>query len=815
MAAPRPFGQNRPAMADDVLTDPDIAALARELGVAPAVVAAVTARLGARTAPTEAPSGTALPDADDPPQPARYQLGDPLLGGGMSVVHRAHDALLERDVVMKIVHDRARDGRRFLAEARIAAGLQHPGILPVYEGGILPDGRPWLTMREVDGHPLGDLIGDLPGAEDPPTALRRLLAVFVRVCEAVGFAHARGIVHRDLKPGNIMVGKFGEVIVLDWGIARGEGEPTDGGVAGTPDYMSPQHAAGAPADRGDDVYALGCVLDRILKPAPPGDAVSELRALADRCRADDPNDRPDGAEALAGTVTAWLDGARRRAEAMALVAQTGAIEGRIATLSARAEDAEDRAHAILGGLPPYAPVDEKAPGWAFEDEALDLRSKAAAARIDLEQRLRAALMRAPDLADARTRLAASFRERVLEAEATRDPRALVEAEARLIALDDEPSAGFLDGTGHLSLTTDPPGAAVWCAPYVRERRRRVPGPERLLGTTPLRGVPLPRGAHRLRIERPGCTTVIHAIHLERGEHWRNAPPGAPSDAIGAVPLPPADGMPSGVCYVPPGWCWCGGDPIATDAIPRRRVWVDGFFIERDPLTYATLVPALNAMLDAGRLDLAEAIAPPAADRASKDAPVSIERVDGRFRLELRHAASPDWPVNRIDWPGAVAWARWRAERSGLPWRLPHDIEREKAARGADGRLLPWGDFFDPTWANVLGSRPGAPQRRPVGEPPEDVSPYDVRGLAGNVRDWCANGYHRRGLPRGMQRLNPEAPIDGEDTAWRMLRGGGYAAKPETGRSAGRYVAPPDGRLSMGGVRLVCPYPWSRAQITES
>jgi serine/threonine protein kinase len=141
--------------------------------------------------------------------------------GGMGVVYRAWDARLERDVAVKflqggVVTDPS-VAQRFRHEARVTAQLQHPGIPPVHEVGELPDGRPFLAMKLVAGRTLAELLRDRP---DPTHDRGRLVAAFEAVCQAVGYAHSRGVIHRDLKPANIMVGAFGEVQVMDWGLAK-------------------------------------------------------------------------------------------------------------------------------------------------------------------------------------------------------------------------------------------------------------------------------------------------------------------------------------------------------------------------------------------------------------------------------------------------------------------------------------------------------------------------------------------------------------------------------------------------------------------
>ncbi len=808
-------------MHDDPLHDPELAAWAASFGLQREAVAALTSLLTRRTAATGRPAGTPLPPKAASTLAERFELGPVIGTGGMSEVRRAHDRLLDRAVALKIALEPSDiENARFLAEARVAADLQHPGILPVYDSGALPDGRRWVAMREVQGRPLNTLLAVAAEDPDPGTALRRLVAIWVRVCEAVGFAHARGVVHRDLKPSNVMVGHFGEVIVLDWGIACRVGGGA-GEVVGTPGYMSPEQEAGEAIGTESDVFALGVLLGGVLAAvaAEPG----ELRALRDDCLRPDPAARPASASVIAAVAAGWLDGARRRADAQRRLDEARRLGHEAGALRARAARLDDEAAALLGDLPTHASTATKAPGWALEDEATALRRRANTLRVDLEQQLHTALMRAPDLAEARAMLADYYRDRVVEAEAARDTGGVAEYEARLRAADEGAHRDFLDGRGRLSLATTPAGAEVWCAPYVAEQRRLVVGPERLLGRTPLHAVELARGSHRLRLEAPGRVTVIHPIHLERGEHWRGRPPHDAREAPWPVPMPPADAMRAEWCYVPPGWFYSGGDREAVDGAPRRRIWVDGFIIERDPLTYATLIEALNRMVDAGERALAEQIAPPPVDRGGggSDGDLSVERTpSGRFRLDVigDHPHAAAWPVSHLSWHAAHAWAGWRRAQSGLPWRLPHDLEREKAARGADGRWLPWGDFFDPTWAVVLGSRPGRPLRRAVDEVADDVSPYGVRGLAGNMRDWCLNGYHRRGLPPGVDRLvvrlDDEAR-DGAAGSLRMIRGGGYAAKPEACRPAGRFATPPDVRLYFGGVRLVCPYPFDPGQSDES
>src|SRR5262249_19247012 len=159
--------------------------------------------------------------ASPPVSAGRFQLGPELARGGMGVVYCACDESLGRDVAVKVLHERysasSLVGQRFVDEARITAQLQHPGIPPVFEVGRLDDGRPYLAMKLINGRTLADLLKE---RRDPASDRGRFLAMFEQICQAVAFAHSKHVLHRDLKPANVMVGAFGEVQVMDWGLAK-------------------------------------------------------------------------------------------------------------------------------------------------------------------------------------------------------------------------------------------------------------------------------------------------------------------------------------------------------------------------------------------------------------------------------------------------------------------------------------------------------------------------------------------------------------------------------------------------------------------
>jgi serine/threonine-protein kinase len=259
----------------------------------------------------------------------KYELVQKVGHGGMGTVYEAHDRDLDRSVALKVLNAALADSparERLLQEAHILARLEHPSIVPVHDVGVLPDGRPYYAMKLVRGRRLDDLPADLPLAER--------LRTFEQICQAVAFAHAHGIIHRDLKPPNVMVGGFGEVLVMDWGVARlraavekaagEEGTAADttahGTVVGTPGYMAPEQARGDVARIGvrSDVYALGGILYFLLTRQVPAEPVRRrdpsvprpVDAICRKALAPDPDDRYAGAAELAADVARYLAGAR-------------------------------------------------------------------------------------------------------------------------------------------------------------------------------------------------------------------------------------------------------------------------------------------------------------------------------------------------------------------------------------------------------------------------------------------------------------------------------------------------------------------------
>jgi len=240
----------------------------------------------------------------------RYEILSVLGRGGMGIVYLARDTALDREVALKVLEISPETSAhadpaptiaaRLAQEAHILGRLEHPGIVPVHDFGRLPDGRLFYAMKRVRGERL-DRWMTMTGVD-----LHARLAVFLRICEAVSFAHAHGVIHRDLKPENIMIGEFGEVLVLDWGVAQLLDRPPEphGTIVGTPEFMAPEQARGevAEIDHRADVYALGAMLKTLT------DGSGALRAITTKACAEQPRDRYQSAHDLAADVSRFVAG---------------------------------------------------------------------------------------------------------------------------------------------------------------------------------------------------------------------------------------------------------------------------------------------------------------------------------------------------------------------------------------------------------------------------------------------------------------------------------------------------------------------------
>ena len=816
----------------------------------------------------------------------RYRLGAEMGRGGLGCVYAAEDRDLRREVAIKLI----REGldvefeERFVREARMTALLDHPNIVPVYDFGILnrrdpTDGRVsrqlFIAMKMIRGRTLQDVVHALRrgDAESLRAFTRtRLLGIFQSICLGVAYAHSRGVVHRDLKPANVMIGEFGETLVVDWGLAKTAGESEDsrgssspapsddglstqitlaGSVLGTPNYMPPEQAAGklGEVEPRSDIYALGGILFTLLTWQTPGprktglDGVAQpvppdLDSLWRRAMAAKKEDRFQSAMEMHSEVQLFLEGAKARERADS-EAHEHVVKGRMLMARFRELAGEVDAQAkvvkeLSERIKPSRPAEEKRPLWEAQTRVKDERIEAfAAASAEFGQ----ALTVKADSAEALDAKCEQFLERFLEAERQRDRKEMLLSRRMLESYDREGRyRAKLDAPGRLSIRTfayrcgclapirhpgwrveiaetctipwqdgrprpdlpvtdmDRPvpalrtfpegvrwghsgacalhevqGADVWIARYEERDMRLQPGELRFLGKTPLSNVELPQGSYRCILKAEGFAEIFLPVRIDRGGVWTQD-----------INLFRADEIPEGFCHVTGGPFVFGGKWAGGDEAERKTT--EDVFIARFATTCAEYLEFLNALWADGNPDVARR-------RQPREGIQNwwIEE-GGRFRLptaseDPKMSWDPRWPVFSITWFDAVAYCAWRSKREGRTYRLMHEEEYEKAARGVDGRIYPYGDDFDGIYSHTSTAIPEKLSPMPVDSFPADESPFGVRGLSGGVEAWCFGTL--------------EVPY----REWRCLRGGAWSSTSARARPGARRGGLPTYLNMHNGFRL--------------
>lgn len=840
-------------------------------------------------------------DSTDVPR-SRYRLRSEIGRGGLGRVVEATDDVLKRDVAVKLVLDNLplELRARFIREAELTARLEHPNVVPVHDFGMLRDElgkrQLFLCMKRIRGRDLGQVVREVAKGEAKAVATwsrARLLRVFQDICLGTAYAHAQGVLHRDLKPANVMIGDFGEVLIVDWGLAKemavvGEADggaapvppagvadlTLDGAILGTPAYMPPEQAEGRLADMDErsDVYSLGAILFELLSLRPPVEGLSldeviskvrtgtlrapsaverpphvtapippELDAIVLRAMALRKEDRFQTALQLHDEVQLFLEGVRereRRAREAAERAAAGRREReRAKELAARIEEAAKGVKRLAKAVKKHAPVEEKKPLWEAEEELGRLEEERIAAEARAEAEFGQALVVDAGCAAAVDGRCEMVVERYLAAEKKRDRRemflqrktleSLDRAGGHLAALDapgtlelrafafecgclapvkggewgvvsQEVTAPWRDGGPRPDLpledadyavpqmtanaagarfghAPDCPrrevtGATIEVARYEERGRRLVAVPGAASGATPFGPVALPQGSYLVTIRAEGFSDVLLPVRMDRGAAWRQD-----------VNLYRRAEIPRGFRYVPGGPYVAGGE--YTDGGEETVLATRDLFIDERPVTAGEYIEFLNELCITGREEEALRRQPREGEQRL------LKFSGGEFTSgDEPPLTSKEFPVIGVTWDDALAWLAWRSKRDGRPWRLVNTFEGEKAARGVDGRLWPWGNHYDATFSNTNSSHPGAPRLVPAGSYEGDTSPYGIRDLAGNAQTWCLD--------------SPFAPF----RAYRCFRGGAWSNNEFDARAAVRKAGPPSTSTSFSGIRA-CVAPW--------
>ncbi|MHC4598754.1 MAG: protein kinase domain-containing protein [Planctomycetota bacterium] len=888
------------------------------------------------------------------PLDERYRLGREIGRGGLGLVVAARDRALGRDVAVKKMIRNLDDAsllRRFVREGEVAARLMHPNIVPVYDIGVRDEGGkevPYFVMGRIDGKDLREILLALRTGEEAVVrefSRSRLLRIFQDVCLAMAYAHDRGVVHRDLKPANVMVGNYGEVYVVDWGLAKVQGQEdtgpgagtsgaaeagdvdgktqltVDGDILGTPQYMSPEQAAGrvSEIDERSDIFSLGAILYEILTFEPPFTGSGALEVLSRtlthaltppsfRVARPEPSERPAGARLPAASavhvppeldeiamkalsrekenrygsareihrdVQAFLDGEKEKERNRRMAAENVARgEAHVASLNrlrAEVKSLEGDLEARNASLSPHSPLVEKRKIWSLQ-EKIEASGRAIVRTFgEAEAGFLEALGFERDNPKARSALADLYWTQFLVEEEDGDEGQALYFDGLVRKYNDGQFDAPLKGDGNLTLktcfrpcrcllegrSTSPEemnvmgfhpgsggtspqtkegqaaspgpsttckvhgpscklhpltGAEAWLFAHEARDKRLVPvfphgvdwpGARRAvvpddtldlcfdpsspfrpaeglrLGRTPLDRSPLPMGSYLLILHKEGYQPLRVPIHVARF-----------ADVDVEVTMHEVREVPDGFIPVPEGPFVYQGDRGNPNSLPRQVRNADAFQLARFPVTCAEYIAFLNTLF---RSDPEEAKR--RVPRESEDSghywPLDPERgfqlPTSAWLAEAGDAAKgdarrltnapadweEDWPVYGVSWDDAMAYAAWFSEKTSFLVCLPHDAMWEKASRGADGRIYPWGHHLDPTFTNNLQANPDGSRPAPVDSFPTDESPYGVRGLCGNVVDWCLN--------------------ETEEDARRHLRGGSwldagvYLRSTFMGASSSAYV----------------------------
>ena len=638
----------------------------------------------------------------------KYRILEEIGRGGMGVVYKAHDTVLDRPVAIKVLAPHLTWDQefvqRFLHEARAAARLKHTNIVTIYDVGQV-QGYHFIAMEYLEGHSLAEII-----RHEGPLPPERAVRILDQIAQALDYAHVQGLIHRDVKPGNVIVSPQDHATLTDFGVAKalaGSRLTRSGTMLGTPSYMAPEQVSGQPVGPATDVYALGVVAYEMLGGRPPfeGDTARVLHAHV----YEEPRPLPQVNLRISSAVGAVVQ--------KALVKEPGKRYGSADGFAAALSQAVGlREPGIIREPRPPKPRAGRVPPWPLfgalaavlvvalvfmiahlgPGPATPVPSETVSRKTVVATATKVPVTLSPDVGATATAQAQATATTQAAATATRTPTPTVTR-------------------SWTATPTGTPTASPTPTPAFSEM------------------VPIPAGSF---IQGSTVDEVNYAYDLC-------------------------------MSYDEFDQCWRSG---LDDEVPQHEVYLDEFYIDKYEVTNAQYGQCVKAGV------------------CDPSSPLSSNTRSSYFD-NPRYA---DYPVIYVTWYDAANYCRWAGKR------LPTEAEWEKAARGEDGRLWPWGNSFSLDMGNVRpgGVAPDTSDMTRVGSYPRGASPYGAMDMVGNVWEWVADWYDDSYYQVSPSR-NPQGPASGEK---KVFRGGSWNSNVGSARTASRAGTPPDGRYFDIGFR---------------